>query len=172
MLVLIGYATCFGSTRGVAERIGTRLGNGGLGVDVRSLELVEEAAAYDAAVLGSAIHDRAWLPEAARFLRRESGVLASRPVWLFSVGLARAMGGRWEAKAPEPQEVADFRKAAHPLDHRLFAGAVRPEHLPRAGRLAYRLMRGRYGDFRNWQEIDAWADGIAHHLRDTGPTTH
>ena len=39
---------------------------------------------YDAAVLGSAIHERAWLPEAANFVARIAREIGERPVWLFA----------------------------------------------------------------------------------------
>ena len=56
MVVLVGYATKHGSTRGVAERIAARLREHGLGVDVRALRGTEDAAAYDAVVFGSAVY--------------------------------------------------------------------------------------------------------------------
>jgi menaquinone-dependent protoporphyrinogen oxidase len=63
------------------------------------------------------------------------GALAGRPVWLFSVGLARALGGWAEAHAKEPKEIAGFRDAIHPRDHRLLAGAIERDHIPLIGRL-------------------------------------
>ena len=55
MNVLVGYASMHGSTRGVAERIASRLGERGLGAEVRSFDDVADAAGYDAFVLGSAL---------------------------------------------------------------------------------------------------------------------
>ncbi len=91
MTVLVGFATMHGSTRGVAERIASRLGERGLEAEVRSFDDVADAAGYDAFVLGSAVANMAWLTGAAGFVRRNAGVLAERPVWLFSVGSRDAL---------------------------------------------------------------------------------
>ena len=156
--VLVGYASAHGSTRTVAERIGARLG-----ADVRSLDQVEDPGAYDAFVLGSAVHGQAWLPEAAGFVRANRGLLAGRPVWVFSVGMPGALRGPWKLLAgkEEPKVIAEIQAALDPLGHRLFSGVVRPDHFPRTGRLMFRLMGCRYGDYRDWEAVDSFADEIA-----------
>ena len=52
--------------------------------------------------------------------------------------------------------------------HRLFSGVVRKQHLTPGGRAKFRLMGGRYGDFRDWAQIDAWADAVADELHGSG----
>jgi hypothetical protein len=47
---------------------------------------VADAHNYDAVVLGSAVFNQRWLPEADEFAQRNRKTLAARPVWLFSVG--------------------------------------------------------------------------------------
>lgn len=160
MRILVGYASEHGSTLGVAERLAATLREYGHQVDVQPLHRDQKTAGYEAFVLGSAVHNNAWLPPAADFVRGGRQTLADRPVWLFSVGMARAVGGRFEQRSTEPREIAEFRAAVHPVDHALFAGAVQPDHLPPFGRIAFRTVGGRYGDFRDWEEIDAWAETI------------
>lgn len=166
MAVLVAYASAHGSTREIAERIAGRLSACGLEVDVLPVGEDADVTRYDAVVLGSAIHDQAWLPEAAAFVDRSVDELASRQVWLFSVGMPGALAGPWRdvAKKEEAVVVAGFRDAIGPREHRLFSGVVRREHLPRRGRLAFKALGGRYGDFRDWDEIDDWADGIGREL--------
>jgi menaquinone-dependent protoporphyrinogen oxidase len=164
MVVLVGYASEHGSTRGIAERVAARLGEHGSRVDVLPLDRVQDVGGYDAVVLGSAIHDRAWLPRATQFVRRNLGALAGRPVWLFSVGMPDALPGPVRAlakKKEEAQVIAGFRDAIHPRGHHLFSGVFRPDQVPFVGRLIFKAIGGRSGDFRNWQEIDAWAEEIA-----------
>ncbi|URN11514.1 hypothetical protein LUW77_04675 [Streptomyces radiopugnans] len=48
-----------------------------------------------------------------------------------------------------------------PRDHAMFSGVVAPEHLPGAGRAVFRAMGLRYGDYRDWEAIDAFADTVA-----------
>lgn len=172
MDVLVGYMSSHGSTRGVAERIAARLGEQGYRVELRPLDQAGDAGGGDAAVLGSAIHNGEWLPPAAEFVRRNRNVLAERPVWLFSVA---TVGDQDSMLAPtvtrilrrlgtQPKGLAAFREIIHPQDHHGFVGAVERDHYPLVGRLVYRAMGGRYGDHRNWNEIDVWADGIARQL--------
>ncbi|WP_141576774.1 flavodoxin domain-containing protein [Actinomadura sp. WMMA1423] len=162
MTVLVGYATAHGSTRSIAERIGTLLAERGFQVDVRSMAEVDDAGSYEAFVLGSAIHDRTWLPEAFAFLDRERAVLARRPVWLFSVGMPAALRGPWRNfGAKEEGLVGDeLRDKVRARDHRLFSGIFRREHTSVVGHLLFRGLGCRYGDYRDWERIDAWASTI------------
>lgn len=80
MTVLVGFATMHGSTRGVAERIASRLGERGIEAEVRSFDDVADGAGYDAFVLGSAVANMAWLAGAANFVHRNAGVLRTARV--------------------------------------------------------------------------------------------
>jgi menaquinone-dependent protoporphyrinogen oxidase len=167
MSVLIAYASAHGSTAEIAERIGGRLRESGLPIDLQPVNRDDlDPGRYDAVVIGSAIHDQAWLPEATVFVDSSLDALASRPVWLFSVGMPGALAGPWRdvAKKEEAVVVAGFRDAVGPREHRLFSGVVRRDDLPRKGRIAFKALGGRYGDFRDWGEIESWADGIAREL--------
>ena len=166
MNLLVGYATAHGSTREIAERLGTRLGERGLKADVRSLADVEDADAYEAFVLGSAVHGQAWLDPAKDFLRRNGELLRVRPVWIFSVGMPSALRGPWKGMANKEESVitADLPGDIPYQGHRLLSGVIAREHLPFTGRVAFRLMGCRYGDFRDWPAIDAWAAQIVREL--------
>lgn len=61
MAVLVGFATSGGSSRGVAERLASRLSVDGITAETRPVSEVPEVAGYDAVVLGSAIHGGKWL---------------------------------------------------------------------------------------------------------------
>lgn len=162
--VLVIYATRFGSTRGVAERIASRLTRAGHQVDLRPCE---EAAVdhYDAVVLGSPVFNQRWLPEADSFLHESAGALAARPVWLFSVG---TFGDDKPLIGPlmrrEPRNIEDIMRATAALDHRVFAGVIDRHQWPLGSRLFYHALGGRLGDNRNWGAIDAWADSIGESL--------
>ena len=67
--ILVTYATCTGSTRGVAEAIGKTLSEGGAEVDVLPMRDVKDLAPYRAVVVGSAIQGKLWLPEAMQFVQ-------------------------------------------------------------------------------------------------------
>ena len=141
-------------------------------VEVRSLDDVHDPGGYDAVVLGSAIHGGAWLPAAAEFMRRNAAALARRPVWLFSSGplgtAATDAQGRDLLVASEPKEFAAFKETITPRGLRVFFGALDPSKLGFSERLVRSLPAGRAllpeGDFRDWEEIEAWAESIAHEL--------
>jgi menaquinone-dependent protoporphyrinogen oxidase len=172
MRVLVGYASAHGSTRGVAERVATMLVASGVEAEVHSMDEPVDVAAFDAAVLGSAVHDGRWLPEGADFVARNAGALATRPVWLFSVGTlgdhSSALGPRatrkFQAMYSGPKDLPRFGELIHHREHRGFAGVMSTHDWPWRGRMFFRLMGGTYGDHRPWPEIDAWAESIAHEL--------
>lgn len=169
MIVLIAFATCHGSTQGVAERIGRRVQASSVDVEIRPVSEVRDLGRYDAVILGSAIHNMKWLPEASRFAQRNAAVLQQRPTWLFSVSsigdqesffsprVARVL----RAMKKETPEITALRSAIHPREHRNFAGAVARTDWSAAGSAFLRIMGGRYGDHRNWRAIDDWAASIA-----------
>ncbi|WP_218037967.1 flavodoxin domain-containing protein [Streptomyces lycii] len=164
--VLVTYAGVHGSTRSIAERIATRSGELGVAADVLPAGAVDDLRGYDAYVLGSAVHDMAWLPEALALVHRDAELLARRGVWIFSVGMPSALRGPWKAlvSREEGQVTGDLTEELRPRGHRLFSGVIRPEHLSRAGRLRLRAMGLRYGDYRDWPDVDAWARAIGSDL--------
>jgi len=166
MDVLVGYATTHGSTRGIADRVAAGLDKSGLRAEARDLRTVEDADAYGAFVLGSAVHQQTWLEPAQAFLRDNADILGSRPVWIFSVGMPAALRGPWKRVAPKEKPMIMERLPGKLLyrDHRLFSGVIAKDQLPLTGRLLFRLMGGRFGDFRDWAAIDAWTAGIAQEL--------
>jgi menaquinone-dependent protoporphyrinogen oxidase len=160
--VLIGYATAAGSTRGVAERIAARLGQRGVRGVCRALGPDVDPAAYDAWVVGSAVHSMAWLPAATEFLTR-AAALPVRPCWCFSVGGMPPSGPvrRWMVDKELRRVERGFPAGLVVRDHELFAGVVVNEGLGLAGRVFWRAIGGHAGDQRDWPAIDHWADDVA-----------
>lgn len=163
MKVLIGYATAHGSTREIAERLGARLGRHGLDADVQELAHVVDPGRYDAYVLGSAVHDQRWLPEARAFVAEHAPELAAKPVWLLSVGMPAALRFPLTLLAGmQPAAlVAEFADRLSFRDHLVVSGVVRDEHLSLLGRLLMFATSHGAGDYRDWDRIDAWGDGVA-----------
>ncbi|MCL4505492.1 MAG: flavodoxin domain-containing protein [Chloroflexi bacterium] len=84
--VLVAYATKYGATAEIAEKIGQTLRSAGLQVDVVPANKVGNPGAYDAVVLGSAVYVGGWRKEAVAFLEANEAALKTRPVWFFSSG--------------------------------------------------------------------------------------
>lgn len=164
MKILIGYATLHGSTRSIAENIGRAIG-AWYPTTVRSIETVEHLRDYDAVVIGSTLRDGAWLPSAREFLSQNAGVLSAKPLWMFSVWLPSALPGplhRAMSRAQARSLAAAVPPGIHPREIRLFGGALRPEQVPAlTDRVRLHALGIRYGDFRPWPEVMAWARQIA-----------
>jgi menaquinone-dependent protoporphyrinogen oxidase len=160
--VLVGYATAAGSTAGIAERIADALRAAGCEVVCGPVGPDLDPAAFDALVVGSAVHNMAWLEPAVDFLRRIP-LPRHRSTWCFSVGGVNRQGlVARRMTAGEVRRVArDFPAGFRPREHRYFGGIVEMAGLPTWGRLFWRLIGGRPGDHRDWVAIDDWARQIA-----------
>ena len=66
--ILLAYATRYGSTQKVAETITAALREAGFEVDVQPVQEVKRLDNYDAVVLGAAIYNAKWHPDAHQFL--------------------------------------------------------------------------------------------------------
>ncbi|MCL5067248.1 MAG: flavodoxin domain-containing protein, partial [Thaumarchaeota archaeon] len=86
MKVLVAFASKHGSTKGIAEFIGQKLREKGIEVEVLPADKVRNLRPYDAFVIGSALYLGRWMKEAKQFASKNSAVLSTRPVWLFSSG--------------------------------------------------------------------------------------
>jgi len=173
MPILVAYATSRGSTREVAERIADRLHLDGFAVDCRPVDHVFRVENYSAVILGSAVQAKRWLLDALKFLDVEAMDLARKPFWAFSVAMAPAGAPGWVRDRTVKKELKNIedvviRKVPKVRDHRLFAGKDDGSTMATPIRGLYRCFGGRFGDLRDWDDIDKWADTIAKELRAEG----
>jgi menaquinone-dependent protoporphyrinogen oxidase len=180
MTVLVAYASRHGATRGIAERLTRILRDRSIDVDLRPIDQVDDVAAYDAFILGSAAFTNHWMKEATTFVRRNRAVLGERPVWLFSsgpVGTEKVDSkGNDVLKKAEPREFSEFASLIHPREEHVFFGAWDPEGNPVGlaetlfARFAPKLKDSLpAGDFRDWPAIEAWANAIGDQLERRAP---
>ena len=160
--VLVAYASKYGSTGGVADAIGKELCSRGAAVDVCMMKKIGDLSPYRGIVIGSAIYMGKWLPEAVNFVERNREVLRQVPVAYFLVCITMR----------EPTE-ENRRKALAYLDPVLkavpqvkplkigtFAGALNYSNLSWPTKVIMKLKGAPEGDFRNWDVLRAWADGL------------
>ncbi len=168
MRVLVAYATKKGSTAGIAEAIGEELGKMGFEADVRPVREVRDPSPYGAVILGSAIYIFRWRREALRFGRRHSKELRTRPVWLFDSGPLDTSVD--EGKTVPVKKAAALAARIAARQHVTFGGRIVPET---ASDMTKRMMEsgkaGRYGDYRNFDRIRAWARSVGTELQNATP---
>jgi menaquinone-dependent protoporphyrinogen oxidase len=160
--ILVAYATKYGATGEIAERIGDELRKAGLEVDVVPVDRVVDLSPYAAVVLGSAVYIGRWRKEAAAFLETHERELAKRPVWLFSSGptgsgdASELMQG-WRFPAAQ-QPIADRIRAR---DIAFFHGVLDTKKISLPEKLIVKGIKAPLGDYRDWGAIASWAAGIA-----------
>ena len=162
MRVLVSAASRYGATAGIAEAIGRKLEDESLDVDVVPVEEVVDLDAYDSVVLGSGVYAGRWLKPAREFVDEHASELASKQTWLFSSG---PIGDPPKPEGEDAVKVADLVTKTGAHEHRLFAGKLDKSGMAFADRAIVAAVRSPEGDFRDWEEITEWANGIAEALK-------
>ena len=164
--VLVTYATKYGATAEIAEKIGKIILQASLQTDVLPIVSVGDLSPYKAIVLGSAVYVGQWRKDAVAFLEANERTMAKLPVWFFSSGPTgegdpvQLMQG-W--RFPEAQQpIAD---RVQPRDIAFFHGVLDMEKLSLAEKLLIKGIKAPVGDFRDWDAITSWAASIAAALK-------
>ena len=162
--VLLAYATRRGSTREVVEEIAGSLRRAVVETEVLKATEVKDVSGYDAVVLGTAIRFDKPLPEAVRFVDRFERDLSVIPTAFLALCLTLIEG------TPESREkvsgwVQPLVDKLRPRAVGLFTGSAERERLGFFLSLllgAVLAAKGeKLGDFRDWEKIRQWADGLA-----------
>ncbi len=157
--VQVVHGSKMGGTAEIAERIADLLRHRGLEVRVAAADDAGSPKPFGAVVVGGALYASRWPRSLRRWVTRHAGFLTERPVWFFSSGPlddSAVAGGI----APTRQVARIMRKAGC-TRHRTFGGRL-PEDA--SGFMAKSMARDNAGDWRNWDEIVAWAGEIAESL--------
>jgi menaquinone-dependent protoporphyrinogen oxidase len=163
--ILVTYATCTGSTKGVAEVIAKTLTESGLSIDLLSMQDVKDLTAYQAVIVGSAIQDRQWLPEAIQFLQTHRSTLAQKRVAIFTLCMTLAMKNGEKYRPDIMEWLAPVRRLVNPVSEGLFAGVLDISKISSfSDRLKFRLsvLFGVWseGDHRDWDAIQTWGNEL------------
>lgn len=153
--VLVTYGSKMGGTKGLAEAVAGSLRLRDITVDLRAADEVGGFADYSGFVVGSAIYTNRWRPEVVRLLTRMSAAVGDTPVWLFHSG---PLGVDADQPQSLPKKVAVATSALNLVDVKTFGGRL-PDK-PK-GLIARLLARRQAGDFRDFDDVDAWSQSIA-----------
>jgi menaquinone-dependent protoporphyrinogen oxidase len=159
-LILVGYATRYGSTQEVAEAIAAALREEGIETDIRPMREVRTLAGYSAVVLGAPLIMFHWHKDALRFLSRHRKALAERPVAVFALGPVHDPYDEQEWQSSRAQLDKELAKYLwfKPAALELFGGEFDP------AKLSFPINRfaGKEpaSDIRDWTAIRTWATGL------------
>ena len=166
--ILVTYATCTGSTAGVAEAIGKVLADGGSSVDVRPIIEVTDVTPYRAVVAGSAIQGNRWLPEAIQFVKANRVELNRKPFVVFLVCMTLAIkDGIYREHVKEFMQ--PVRELVRPVSEGCFASILDIAKVSTLGdrikfQISVKMGVWTTGDHRDWEAIRAWASDLKHRL--------
>jgi menaquinone-dependent protoporphyrinogen oxidase len=168
-LVLVAYATRYGSTEEVANAIAAALREHGLNVEVRPAREVRSLNSYDVVVLGAALYLGRWHRDAREFLVRHRMALSKLPVAVFALGIYNRNFNPFLSAAEDEQRGSrvqfsrELAKASWlaPTSIAVFSGKIDPAklHFP-FHRTWMRAFRVPVRDARDWTAIHAWADNL------------
>ena len=167
MATLITYASAHGSTQGVAERMAAVIDaevSPGY-TTCLPIDQVTDVSKYSFVLIGSAVHGFEWLPAATRFVHNNRTALSSSAVWAFSVGspvhcprIFKLMGLVEDEKKMISTAINNDIKTK---EHVLLSGNIQKENFDKSFRFWWTCLGGKWGDKRDWKEIDAWASKVA-----------
>ncbi len=169
--ILVTYASKYGSTKEIAEKIGGVLRQAGFQADIVPVDGGTDLSSYQAVVLGSAVYIGKWQKEAVAFLQANEKALASRPVWLFSSGPSgegdpvQLVEGK--RLPPDVQSIAD---RIRPRDITVFHGNIDLAKINFMEKFAVKnVVKKPFGDYRDWTMIAGWAGKVAEALKHAVP---
>ncbi len=161
--ILLAYATRFGSTQEVAETIAATLREARLEIDMQPMREVRTLDNYDAVVLGAAIYNTRWHPDAHHFLSQHQETLRQRPVAIFALGpLSTGDAAKLRSRRQLDKELEKY-PWLKPVAVEMFVGKLNPAKLGFFERLGTTA-----SDHRNWDAIRAWANALPAQLQHRG----
>ncbi len=158
--ILLAYATRYGSTQQVAEAITAALRQAGFEVDILPIREVKRLDRYDTIVVGAAIYNARWHPDAHQFLSEHQETLRQRPVAIFALGpLSTGDAAMQRSRRQLDKELTKY-PWLKPVAVEMFVGRLDPAKLGFFDRLMSTA-----SDHRDWEAIRTWANALPAQLQ-------
>jgi menaquinone-dependent protoporphyrinogen oxidase len=191
--ILVTYASESGSTAEIAQTIQEQLAKNETQVDVKSIKEVQDITGYDAVVIGGPMII-GWHRDATGFVEQHAETLGNIPVAFFFTSLNLTLTGEdkigttplyfdpTHGTAPKNPAKLSFKEKhgvpakylnpvlekapqVKPVSAAFFGGKLDYSRLSLPGWLFVKLIvRGKDGDYRNWDAIRDWTASIGQAL--------
>jgi menaquinone-dependent protoporphyrinogen oxidase len=158
MHILVAFASRKGSTEEIAQAIGKELESSDR-VTVANFKDISSLEGADAAVIGAPVYTGHIVVDLRKFVEKNQDYLKSIPVAAFAAGLAPVNPKIGSTGAIEEQ-LRGILGPANLVATRVFAGKLDPAQHSFMTKTMISLMKAPTGDFRDWNEIKAWAQGL------------
>jgi menaquinone-dependent protoporphyrinogen oxidase len=163
--ILVAYASKYGSTKEVAEKIGAALRDRGDNVDVRPVNDETSLDDYDKIIFGAALYAGNISKPARKFLDRNQAVLEQKPVAFFVLGPINRDEKDMTGAEEQLEKVLEKYPWLKPAQTQVFVGKFNPDMLKWPISLVTKV-KGTplYGetlrDERDWDAITAWTAAL------------
>lgn len=163
--VLVTYATRYGSTKEVAEKIAQIFIDNGYDVKIVPCKKVEMIDDYQFIIIGAPYYIGSMMKNAKNFLLKNQEILSKKPVAFFALGPI----GETEKDISETQNQLDKELKQipwfKPISTVMFGGKYNPEKLRLLDKFltlppASPLHNLAANDARNWEEIIDWTEKL------------
>ncbi len=160
-LVLVTFATRYGSTAETAQAVAKTLRNYGLAVDLQLTRSVASLEQYSAVVLGAALYMGRLHKEARQFLSAHRADLAKIPLALFVAGPVHKDEKEWTGAQQQLEKELKHFPWLTPVAQQIVGGKFDPADLGFLLKLIPALRKMPASDVRDWIAIRAWARDLA-----------
>lgn len=159
MRVLVAWGSKRGGTAGIGRILGESLQTHGFDVLAVSIDEVLTLDSFDAVIVGGALYSSRWPRNVPHFVNHHVNELRRLPVWFFSSGPLDASADA--GTIPATRQVAAIAEKVGAKGHATFGGRLEPDA---KGFPASAMAKTRSGDWRNADQIRAWAAELASEL--------
>ena len=156
MRILTTWGSKRGGTEGIAQTISAALAEHGFEVIAVPANRARHVGDFDAVIIGGALYANRWPRDVRRFVDRNVKQLRQKPVWLFSSGPLDDSAETNEI--PPVTQVSVIAQRTGAKGHVTFGGRLVSTA---KGFPASAMAKTHSGDWRNFDEIRAWADKLA-----------
>jgi len=160
-IVLVTYATRYGSTEEVAQAVAQTLGESGVAVETQPVRSVHSLERYSTIVLGVPLYMGRFHRDARRFLSAYRDALTKMPVALFVLGPIQTDEKDWAGARTQFKKELEKYPWFSPASQQMFGGKFDPLKLDFPYSLIPPIRKLPAGDARDWTAIRAWASDLA-----------